>query len=67
LTKGSSGCTAESRDSERVAAPNAAAATPSPNTLTPRLDLENYPHLPLARVHTTQAAEYLALLTEVMR
>ena len=31
----------------------------------PRLDLENYPHLPLARVHTTQAAEYMALLTEV--
>jgi len=31
----------------------------------PRLDLENYPHLPLARVHTTQAAEYMALLSEV--
>jgi len=31
----------------------------------PRLDLENYPHLPLARVHTTQAAEYMTLLTEV--
>ena len=32
-----------------------------------RLDLENYPHLPLARVHTTQAAEYMALLTGVTR
>ena len=31
----------------------------------PRLDLENYPHLPLARVDTTQAAEYMALLSEV--
>jgi transposase len=28
----------------------------------PRLDLENYPHLPLAQVRTTQAAEYMALL-----
>ena len=27
-----------------------------------RLDLENYPHLPLARVATTTAADYLALL-----
>ena len=26
----------------------------------PRLDLENYPHLPLAEVRTTQAAEYMA-------
>ena len=33
----------------------------------PRLDLENYPHLPLARVHTTQAAEYMTLLAEVVR
>ena len=31
----------------------------------PRLDLENYPHLPLARVHTTQASEYMALLSGV--
>jgi transposase len=31
----------------------------------PRLDLENYPHLPLARVRTTQAIEYMALLGEV--
>jgi hypothetical protein len=30
----------------------------------PRLDMENYPHLPLAQVHTTQAADYMALLTE---
>ena len=29
----------------------------------PRLDLENYPHLPLAHVHTTQAADYMTLLT----
>jgi transposase len=28
----------------------------------PRLDLENYPHLPLADVHTTQAADYMTLL-----
>src|SRR5271168_940443 len=28
----------------------------------PRLDLENYPHLPPAEVRTTQAAEYMALL-----
>jgi hypothetical protein len=28
----------------------------------PRLDLENYPHLPLAQVATTAAADYLALL-----
>jgi transposase len=28
----------------------------------PRLDLQNYPHLPLARVRTTQAADYLTLL-----
>ena len=25
----------------------------------PRLDLENYPHLPLAQVPTTQAADYM--------
>jgi transposase len=31
----------------------------------PRLDLENYPHLPPARVRTTQASEYMALLAEV--
>jgi len=28
----------------------------------PRLDMENYPHLPLAQVHTTQASDYMALL-----
>jgi hypothetical protein len=28
----------------------------------PRLDLENWPHLPLARVRTTQAADYKVLL-----
>lgn len=28
----------------------------------PRLDLENYPHLPLANVATTQASDYLALM-----
>jgi transposase len=28
----------------------------------PRLDMENYPHLPLAQVHTTQAADYMTLL-----
>lgn len=28
----------------------------------PRLDLENYPHLPLPNVATTQASDYLALL-----
>jgi hypothetical protein len=28
----------------------------------PRLDLENYPHLPPAQVRTTQASEYMALL-----
>jgi transposase len=31
----------------------------------PRLDMENYPHLPLARVRTTQAADYMTLLAEV--
>jgi hypothetical protein len=30
----------------------------------PRLDMQNYPHLPLAQAHTTQAADYMALLTE---
>src|SRR3990172_4825856 len=29
----------------------------------PRLDLQNYPHLPVAQVATTAAADYLALLT----
>ncbi len=29
----------------------------------PRLDLENWPHLPLATVRTTQAADYMALLS----
>jgi transposase len=29
----------------------------------PRLDLANWPHLPLARVRTTQAADYMALLS----
>ena len=29
----------------------------------PRLDLENYPHLPLAEVQTTQAADYMTLLS----
>jgi hypothetical protein len=28
----------------------------------PRLDMENYPHLPPARVRTTQAADYMTLL-----
>jgi hypothetical protein len=31
----------------------------------PRLDMENYPHLPLARVRTTQASDYMTLLAEV--
>ncbi len=31
----------------------------------PRLDMENWPHLPLAEVHTTQAADYMTLLAEV--
>ena len=30
----------------------------------PRLDMENYPHLPLAQVRTTQAADYMSLLAE---
>jgi hypothetical protein len=29
----------------------------------PRLDLENYPHLPLAEVQTTQAGDYMTLLS----
>jgi len=28
----------------------------------PRLDLQNWPHLPLARVRTTRAADYMVLL-----
>jgi hypothetical protein len=28
----------------------------------PRLDMENWPHLPLARVRTTQAVDYMVLL-----
>jgi len=28
----------------------------------PRLDMENYPHLPLAQVRTTQASDYMTLL-----
>ncbi len=31
----------------------------------PRLDMRNYPYLPLAVVHTTQAADYMTLLAEV--
>jgi hypothetical protein len=30
----------------------------------PRLDMENYPHLPLAQVRTTQATDYMTLLQE---
>lgn len=33
----------------------------------PRLDLENYPHLPVAEVAVTQATDYQALLSEVAR
>jgi len=33
----------------------------------PRLDLENYPHLPVAEVAVTQASDYQALLSEVAR
>ena len=29
-----------------------------------RLDLENYPHLPIAQVATTAVTDYLALLSE---
>jgi hypothetical protein len=28
----------------------------------PRLDMENYPHLPVADVRATQASDYMALL-----
>lgn len=28
----------------------------------PRLDMQNYPHLPMAQVHTTRAADYMTLL-----
>ena len=28
----------------------------------PRLDMANWPHLPLAQVRTTQAADYMSLL-----
>jgi hypothetical protein len=28
----------------------------------PRLDLANWPHLPMANVRTTQAVDYMALL-----
>ena len=31
----------------------------------PRLDMENYPHLPMAQVRTTQAADYMSLLVKV--
>src|ERR1035437_5810267 len=31
----------------------------------PRLDMDNYPHLPMAEVKTTQAADYMSLLVEV--
>ena len=31
----------------------------------PRLDLENYPHLPTAQVAMTSAQDYASLLTEV--
>ena len=30
----------------------------------PRLDMENYPHLPLAEVRTTKASDYSLLLQE---
>jgi transposase len=33
----------------------------------PRLDLENYPHLPVAAVGVTRASDYQALLSEVAR
>jgi ribosomal protein S14 len=31
----------------------------------PRLDMQNYPHLPLAQVRTTQATDYMSLLVAV--
>jgi transposase len=30
----------------------------------PRLDMDNYPHLPMAQVRSTQAADYMTLLAE---
>ena len=33
----------------------------------PRLDLEDYPHLPLTEVAVTKATDYQALLSEVAR
>ena len=30
----------------------------------PRLDMDNYPHLPMAQVRTTHAADYMTLLAE---
>lgn len=30
----------------------------------PRLDMDNYPHLPMAQVRTTQATDYMTLLAE---
>ena len=30
----------------------------------PRLDMDNYPHLPMTQVRTTQAADYMTLLAE---
>ena len=30
----------------------------------PRLDMDNYPHLPMAQVRTTQATDYMTLLQE---
>jgi hypothetical protein len=32
----------------------------------PRLDLQNWPHLPLTSVRTTQAADYMALLSSAV-
>ena len=40
----------------------AACRTTEPRQRPPQLDMENYPHLPLAQVRTTQASEYTALL-----
>ena len=34
------------------------------DTDTPKLDLENYPHLPLAEVALTRAADYQILLEQ---
>ncbi len=31
----------------------------------PRLDMQNYPHLPLTQVHTTRVADYMTLLAGV--